>query len=60
MQFSLNRFSFLSDLVKSCEYVGEQYLYDIKKKNIYTAQDKQKMIEITKKQKSLHDDVTVL
>ena len=58
MQFSLNRFSFLSDLVKSCEYVGEQYLYDIEKKN--TAQDKQKMIEITKKTKSLHDDVTVL
>ena len=58
MQFSLNRFSFLSDLVKSCEYAGEQYLYDIEKK--YAAQDKQKMIEITKKQKSLHDDVTVL
>ena len=60
MQFSLNRFSFLSDLVKSCEYVGEQYLYDIEKKK-YTAQDKQIMIEITKrKPKSLHDDVTVL
>ena len=60
MQFSLNRFSFLSDLVKSCEYVGEQYLYDIGGKK-YTTQDKQIMIEITtKKTKSLHDDVTVL
>ena len=48
------------NLVKFCEYVEEQYRYNIEyKKNIYTAQDKQKMIEITNS-KSLHDDVTVL
>ena len=40
--------------------MSESNIYMISTKKKYTAQDKQKMIEITKKQKSLHDDVTVL